>query len=109
MQSQMTTRQRRVLAECVQTASRETCRFPLSAEQLSELVSAVEDGTASDEQMEAAAIIAAFAPFAQPEVSSADWRVLSRALNRFEFDRFEPHPYWPDLVRHHLAIGAYSK
>lgn len=104
-----TERQRRVLADCVMTASKESRRFPLSDEQLSELVSAVENGTANAEQIEAAAVIAAFAPFAQPEVSSADWRVLSRALTRFEFDRLEPHPYWPDLVRHHLAIGSYAK
>jgi hypothetical protein len=104
-----TSRQRRVLAGCVLTASKESRRFPLSAAQLSELVSAVNDGTANDEQLEAAAVIAAFAPFAQPEVSSAEWRVLSRALSRFKFDRFEPHPHWRDIAQHHLAIGAYAK
>lgn len=108
-QRTMTTRQRRVISECVTTAARETCRFPLTAVQLSDLVHAVEDGTATDEQMEAAAVIAAFAPMSQPEVSSADWRVLSRALVRFEFDRFEPHPHWRDLAQHHLAVGAYRK
>lgn len=105
----MTSRQRRVIADCVTLASQENRRFPLSAAQLSELVSAVQDGTANDEQLEAAAVIAAFAPFAQPDVSSADWRVLSRALTRFEFDKLEPHPHWRDLAQHHLAIGAYQR
>lgn len=108
-QRQMTQRQRRVISECVMTASRETSRFPLTAEQLSALVHAVEDGTATDEEMEAAAVISAFAPMAQPQVSSADWRILSRALTRFEFDHLEPHPHWRDLAQHHLSIGAYSK
>lgn len=109
MQRPMTTRQRRVLAECVRTASRETCRFPLTADQLRDLVNAVQAGTANSEEMEAAAVIAAFAPMAQPEVSSADWRILCRALDRFDFDHLEPHPYWRDLAQHHLAIGAYTR
>ena len=104
----MTNRQRRVIADCVTLASKENRRFPLSDAQLSELVSAVQDGTANEEQLEAAAVIAAFAPFAQP-VSSADWRVLSRALRRYEFDKFEPHPHWRDLAQHHLAIGGYQR
>lgn len=105
----MTSRQRHVLAECVRTASRECSRFPLTAEQLSDLVGKVEDGTANGEEMEAAAVIAAFAPMAQPEVSSADWRILSRALNRFDFDHLEPHPHWRDLAQHHLSIGSYQR
>ncbi len=109
MGQRMTTRQRRVLAGCVNAAAQENGRFPLPADKLADLVRAVGDGSATDEQMEAAATIAAFAPHAQPDCSSADWHILSRALSRFEFNRLEPHPYWRDLVHHHLAIGAYSK
>jgi hypothetical protein len=105
----MTTRQRRVIANCVRTAATENRRFPLTDEQLSDLVSAVESGNANEEQLEAAAIVAAFAPMSQPEVSSSDWRILSRALSRFDFDHLEPHPHWRGLVQHHLCIGAYAK
>jgi hypothetical protein len=80
----------------------------LTADACRDLVNSVSDGTATDAEYEAAAIIAAYAPHAQPETSSRDWRVLRRALEHFDGDIHEAHPYWRDLVRHHLAIGAYS-
>lgn len=105
----LTTRQRRVLAECIRVASRENCRFPLLAADLSRFVSAVETGAANGEEMEAAVIIAAHAPHAQPETSSPDWRVLVRTVSKFNRDPTEAYPYWRDLVQHHLSIGAYAR
>lgn len=105
----LTARQRRVLAECIRVASQENCRFPLPAADLSRFVSDVETGAATEEELEAAAIIAAHAPFAQPETSSRDWRVLVRTVSKFNRDPYEAYPYWRDLVQHHLSIGAYAK
>lgn len=105
----LTRRQRTVVAGCVRAAAKENARFPLPAAELYALVKAVEDGTANDEEMEAAATIAAFAPMAQPDCSSRDWRVLTRALTHFGKDPADAHPYWRDIVQHHLSLGAYAK
>lgn len=68
--------------------------FPLSIETAIALANDLELDLADAQQLHAAALIAAFSPYGQPEVGTRDWRTFVSTLNALGVFMDEGHPAW---------------
>ena len=74
----------------------------LSIAETTALANDVELGFATDNQLHAAALIAAHSPYAQPEVRGRDWRAYVTMLAEIGIDPWAGDPAWGREVRDHL-------
>lgn len=77
--------------------------FPLSIETAIALANDIELDMADTQQLHAAALIAAFSPYGQPEVGTRDWRTYVSTLNALGVFMDEGHPAWRAEVRATLS------
>ncbi|UEM08239.1 hypothetical protein JL101_036470 (plasmid) [Skermanella rosea] len=68
--------------------------FPLSIAEAAALANDIELELATPEQLHAAALIAAFSPYGQPEVGTRDWRSYVSVLNVLGVFVDEGYPNW---------------
>ena len=76
--------------------------FPLSVTEAAALANDIELELAGDDQVRAAALIAAHSPYAQPEVGSREWRSYAALLERLGIDTMAGDPGWRAAVRDRL-------
>jgi hypothetical protein len=76
--------------------------FPLSIEEACALANDVELEMATGDEIQAAALIAAHAPFAQPAIGGPDWRDYAALLDRLGIDVMGGDPAWKSRVRDRL-------
>lgn len=76
--------------------------FPLSIVEAVALANDIELEMATDDQLFAAAQLAAHSPFAQPEVGSRDWRSYTTMLDRLGIDMMDGDPTWKAQVAQRL-------
>ena len=76
--------------------------FPLSIEEACALANDVELGMATGDEIHAAALIAAHAPFAQPAIGGPDWHPYTAMLDRLGIDILDGDPAWKPRVRDRL-------
>ena len=76
--------------------------FPLSIAEAAALANDVELGFATDDQLHAAALVAARSPYAQPEVRGRDWRTYVTLLAEVGIDPWAGDPAWREQVRDRL-------
>ncbi len=79
-----------------------TVPFPLSIAEAAALANDVELEMAGDDQLHAAALIAAHSPYAQPEIRSRDWRTYVTMLAEIGIDPWTGDPAWGREVRDRL-------
>jgi hypothetical protein len=79
-----------------------TDTFPLSIAETAALANDVELGFATDDQLHAAAVIAAHSPYAQPEIRGRDWRTYVTLLAEIGIDPWTADPAWSREVRDRL-------
>jgi hypothetical protein len=79
-----------------------TDTFPLSIAEAAALANDVELEMAGDDQLHAAALIAAHSPYAQPEVKGRDWRTYVTMLAEIGIDPWAGDPAWGREVRDRL-------
>ena len=77
--------------------------FPLSIEEACALANDVELEMATDDEIRAAALIAAHAPFAQPGIGGPDWLSYTAMLDRLGIGILDCDPSWKSQVRHRLS------
>jgi hypothetical protein len=78
-------------------------RFPLSISEAAALANNIELHLAADDELMAAAVIAAHSPFGHPSVGGRDWRTYIAALGTLGLSIHDNCPEWRDLARDHLA------
>jgi hypothetical protein len=76
--------------------------FPLSISETAALANDVELELAGDDQLHAAALIAAHSPYAQPEIRGRDWRTYVTMLAEIGIDPWAGNPTWNREVRDRL-------
>jgi hypothetical protein len=76
--------------------------FPLSIAEAAALANDVELEMAGDDQLYAAALIAAHSPYAQPEIRGRDWRTYVTLLAEIGIDPWAGDPSWSREVRDRL-------
>jgi hypothetical protein len=79
-----------------------TATFPLSIAETAALANDVELGFATDNQLHAAALIAAHSPYAQPEIRGWDWHTYVTLLSGIGIDLWAADPTWSREVRDRL-------
>ena len=72
--------------------------FPLSIAETAALANDVELDFATDDQLHAAALVAARSPYAQPEVRGRDWRTYVTLLAEVGIDPWVGDPTWKEQV-----------
>lgn len=78
------------------------CDFPLSILEAASLANNIELEYATDDELYAAALIAAASPYGQPAVGSRDWRTYVAAMEVMGLFLDEDRPDWRQNVRNHL-------
>ncbi|UEM07220.1 hypothetical protein JL101_030010 (plasmid) [Skermanella rosea] len=73
--------------------------FPLSIEEACALANDVELEMATGEEIQAAALVVAHAPFAQPGIGGPDWHPYTTMLDRLGIDILDGDPAWKNRVR----------
>jgi hypothetical protein len=76
--------------------------FPRSIEEACALANDVELEMATGDEIQAAALIAAHAPFAQPAIGGPDWHPDTALLDRLGIDILDGDPAWKSRVRDRL-------
>ena len=76
--------------------------FPLSIAEAAALANDVELEMAGDDQLHAAALIAAHSPYAQPEIKGRDWYTYVTMLSEIGIDPWAGDPSWSRRVRDRL-------
>jgi hypothetical protein len=76
--------------------------FPLSIAEACALANDVELEMATGDEIHAAALIAAHAPFAQPGIGGPDWHPYTAMLDRLGIDILDGDPAWKSRVRDRL-------
>jgi hypothetical protein len=79
-----------------------TDTFPLSIAEAAALANDVELEIAGDDQLHAAALIAAHSPYAQPEIRGRDWHTYVTMLAATGIDPWSADPAWGREVRDRL-------
>lgn len=77
--------------------------FPLSIEEACALANDVELEMATDDEIRAAALITAHAPFAQPGIGGPDWLPYKIMLDRLGIGILDGDPAWKIQVRDRLS------
>ena len=72
--------------------------FPLSIEESCALANDLELELAADDQIRAAALVAAHCPYAQPEVRGREWRTYTSMLAAVGIDWTVGNPAWKAIV-----------
>ena len=78
-------------------------RFPASITEAAALANTIEMDLASPDDLKAAALIAAYSPYGQPEVGTRDWRTYVTALQAIGLWIDEGHPGWREDVEKCLS------
>jgi hypothetical protein len=73
--------------------------FPLSITEAVTLANDIELAMATDDQLYAAALVAAFSPFGQPEIKGRDWRAYTTMLDVVGVSWVDGTPTWKEQVR----------
>jgi hypothetical protein len=76
--------------------------FPLSIVEAVALANDVELELASDDELFAAALIAAHSPYGQPQVGSTDWKTYVAAMRAIDVPFLDGDPTWKSKVRDRL-------
>ena len=77
--------------------------FPLSIEEACALANDVELEMATGDEIHAAALVSAHAPFAQPGIGGADWLPYTAMLDWLGIVILDGDPAWKIQVRHRLS------
>jgi hypothetical protein len=76
--------------------------FPLSISEACALANDVELEMATDDEIHAAALIAAYSPYGQPQVLGRDWRAYVTMLDAVGISLVDADPTWKQQVRDRL-------